>query len=271
MSYEINGKVYRNIQEQVYENTKDINELSTGKTYRGPYNSLDAIDELLVGGLYLISDSNGGYDIYRCDDADHKTFTYLGKFGAKGDKGDIGPAGPQGEPGSRGPQGIQGPTGPEGPRGPQGVKGDVGPQGPQGPQGPKGDTPELPTGEINITFTDTYITDGTHTLYGGTGDLTQINQKIDNEITARQEDTEYLTGEINKKQDILNETSNVTVGTVTASNIQISNTDSLHVGDSNLTTLLANKQNKLTGKTVISSYVVDEGNQTINITLETLE
>lgn len=38
-----------------------------------------------------------------------------------------------------------------------------------------------------------------------------------------------------------------------------------------LSKLLANKQNKLTGKTVISSYVVDEGNQTINITLETLE
>lgn len=234
MSYEINGKVYRNIQEQVYENTKDINELSTGKTYRGPYDSLDAIDNLLVGGLYLISDSNGGYDIYRCDDADNKQFTYLGKFGAKGDKGDIGPAGSQGEPGPRGLQGIQGPAGPQGPRGPQGVKGDA---GPRGPEGPKGDTPELPTGEINIIFTDTYITDNEHTLYGVTeGFESGVNQSISNlqteltnETTARQQDTQNLTGQLNTKQD------------------------------------------KLTGKTVISSYVVDEANQTINITLETLE
>ena len=202
--------VYRNLQEQVYENAKDIEELSTGKTYRGPYNSLNDIDNLLVGGLYLISDNNGGYDIYRCDDTDHKQFTYLGKFGAKGDKGDIGPAGPQGEPGPQGPQGIQGPTGPEGPRGPQGEP------GPQGPQGPKGDTPELPTGEINIIFTDTYITDSQHTLYGVTeGFESGVNQSISN--------------------------------------------------------LQTGKQDKLTGKTVISSYVVDEANQTINITLETLE
>ena len=240
--------VYRNLQEQVYENAKDINELSTGKTYRGPYDSLDAIDNLLVGGLYLISDSNGGYDIYRCDDADHKQFTYLGKFGAKGDKGDIGPAGPQGEPGPRGPQGIQGPTGPQGPQGPQGPRGPEGPKGDVGPEGPKGDTPELPTGEINIILTDTYITDNEHTLYGVTegfesgvnqsisnlqteltNETTALQTELTNETTARQQDTQNLTGQLNTKQD------------------------------------------KLTGKTVISSYVVDESNQTIHITLETLE
>lgn len=106
--------VYRNLQEQVYENAKDIEELSVGKTYRGPYNSLDDIDELLVGGIYLISDSNGSYNIYRCDDADRKTFTSLGKFGAKGDKGDIGPAGPKGEVGPKGEQGLKGDKGESG-------------------------------------------------------------------------------------------------------------------------------------------------------------
>lgn len=155
-----------------------------------------------------------------------------GQKGDKGDKGDVGPVGPQGRQGVQGPRGLKGDKGETGPQGPIGL---TGPQGEKGEKGDKGDP--APEGEINITFTDTYITDGEHTLYGvtegfesGTNQsISNLQTELTNETTARQEDTEYLTGQLNTKQD------------------------------------------KLTGKTVISSYVVDESNQTINITLETLE
>lgn len=81
--------VYRNLQEQVYENAKDIEELSTGKTYRGPYNSLDDITDLIDGGIYLIG-SVDNYSIYKYS---NDSFTYLGKFGAPGPQGPEGPAG----------------------------------------------------------------------------------------------------------------------------------------------------------------------------------
>ena len=111
---EINGKVYRNIQEQVYKNQEDISALELQLPYNGPYETTEDIPGgiLVNGGIYLIGSSTP-YVIYKYNE-DDESFTNLGNFGATG---------PQGPTGATGATGPQGPTGPEGPEGPQGEPG----------------------------------------------------------------------------------------------------------------------------------------------------
>ena len=101
---EVNGKVYRNLQEQVYENTIDIDELKRMYGYRGPYASTDDIENPVDLGLYLIG-TNAPYAIYQYHEVT-QNYTDLGLFN------------------QRGPQGTPGQTGPQGPQGPEGEKGD---------------------------------------------------------------------------------------------------------------------------------------------------
>ena len=185
MSYVIDGKVYRNLQEQVAENTKHINELAYGDVYLGPYLSTDAIpqQELIKGNIFLIGKVEDGYDMMRCLETDTRTFQNLGKFGAQGPKGDKGDKGEQGEQGGIGNQGPKGDTGngiarifldqvigqekhyvieftngdrfsyvvSDGQQGIQGIQGPVGPQGPQGEVGPVGPVAN-PLYEHNVTI-----------------------------------------------------------------------------------------------------------------------
>lgn len=175
MAYEIDGKVYRNLQEQVAENTKHINELAYGDVYLGPYLSTDAIPEsqLIKGNIFLIGKVEDGYDMMRCLETGTRLFQNLGKFGAQGPKGDKGDKGETGEQGGIGNEGPKGETGngilrvfldqvigqekhyviefTNGDRfsyvvsdGQQGIQGPVGPAGPQGPEGPVG--PQGPQG-----------------------------------------------------------------------------------------------------------------------------
>lgn len=172
MAYEIDGKVYRNLQEQVAENTKHINELSYGNIYKGPYPTLTDIpqEELIKGSIFLIGNKTDGYEMYKCLETDNRLYQDLGKFGAMGPKGDKGDKGEQGEQGATGNEGPQGETGngilrifldqvigqekhyvieftngdrfnyvvSDGQQGIQGPAGPVGPQGPQGEVGPQG-------------------------------------------------------------------------------------------------------------------------------------
>ena len=121
MAIIIKDKVYRNLQEQVEKNTKDI----------------DVLKESIPGPKGDKGDTG--------PQGPEGPQGPQGPKGDKGDKGDRGPTGfegPQGSIGPQGPKGDQGPQGEQGPQGsigPQGPKGDQGPQGEQGPQGPKGD------------------------------------------------------------------------------------------------------------------------------------
>lgn len=96
-------KVYRNLQEQVYENTCDIQELLRMYGYHGPYTSTDVIpaDDLYNRAMYLIG-TGMPYKVYQYNDLT-KRFTYIGDYNM-----DVGPEGP---PGPQGPQGERGPDG----------------------------------------------------------------------------------------------------------------------------------------------------------------
>ena len=96
-------KVYRNLQEQVYENTCDIKELLRMYGYHGPYTSTDVIpnDDLYNRAMYLIG-TGMPYKVYQYSDIT-KRFTYIGDYNM-----DVGPEGP---PGPQGPQGERGPDG----------------------------------------------------------------------------------------------------------------------------------------------------------------
>ena len=97
MAVIVNDKVYRNLQEQVEKNTKDI----------------DVLKESIPGP--------------KGDKGD------TGPQGPEGPQGPQGPKGDKGDKGDRGPTGFQGPEGPQGPQGPVGPRG---PQGEVGPAGP---------------------------------------------------------------------------------------------------------------------------------------
>ena len=143
----IGDKIFRNLQEQVAKNMKDI----------------QSLQDLALIGLYVKYEVDTIADLADIEDPEEGAFAAVGvakpyvlwlyngeswiEFGqfpmpgpqgpqgpqgSKGDKGDQGPAGPQG---NTGPQGPQGPQGIQGQRGYQGEKGDTGSQGPTGPQG----------------------------------------------------------------------------------------------------------------------------------------
>ena len=175
-----NGKIYRNLQEQVYENAEDIQTLFEMYGYKGPYASTDEITDPIDLGLYLIG-TTIPYEVYQYN-ATSQSWQDLGPFAAQG------PQGPQGIQGERGPQGFagpqgpkgdtgaQGPTGPQGERGPKGEKGDkgntgaTGPTGPQGATGPQG--PQGPTGPAGADGLTTQITVNGNTYTQVSGNIT---------------------------------------------------------------------------------------------------
>lgn len=116
MAVIVNDKTYRNLQEQVEKNAKDI----------------DVLKESIPGP--------------KGDKGD------TGPQGPEGPQGPQGPKGDKGDKGDRGPTGFEGPQGPAGPKGDKGARGDRGPtglQGPQGIQGPEGPVgPQGPQGEV---------------------------------------------------------------------------------------------------------------------------
>lgn len=159
----IDGKQYRNLEEQVGKNKSDIeyilNEqgvlnqfgikvigqvasqslLPSVDTYKQENPNWEYGDTFAIGtqppyDLFVLTRAN-------LDNPNDYWF----------DIGDFPLAGPQGETGPQGPQGLQGPTGSQGIQGPAGLQGIAGPQGPigvQGPTGPRGETgPQGPSGE----------------------------------------------------------------------------------------------------------------------------
>ena len=148
--YEINGKVFRNIQEQVEKNKQDIAAMKNIDNILNEFGIkvLGRVDTELdipegtyeYGDAYLVG-TETPYDMYIWTRADGSE----GVWENIGPVSVVGPQGPQGIQGPKGDTGATGQTGATGPQGIQGEKGDkgdtgaTGPQGIQGIQGPQGD------------------------------------------------------------------------------------------------------------------------------------
>ena len=144
---------FRNLQEQVLENLKDIQDLKQGTVVLDEFGirvlgQIDDAEELPeeadeFGDAYAVG-TEPPYNIYiwTRDGSDEEGYWFnIGLFpvpGPQGPAGQDGADGEQGPRGERGPQGVPGPQGIQGIQGVQGPKGDQGIQGPQGPQGEQG-------------------------------------------------------------------------------------------------------------------------------------
>lgn len=157
MAITIDGKVYRNLQEQVRKNQADIayileeegvlNQFGV-KVVNQVATDADLPDPLTYDGEYgdaILVGTAQPYDMYiftRPFGAETANQWFnIGEFPLPGPQGATGPQGPKGDKGDKGDTGPQGPTGPQGQAG-QSIVGPQGPQGIQGPIGPKGDPGE---------------------------------------------------------------------------------------------------------------------------------
>lgn len=210
---EINGKVYRNLQEQVGYISDKVDTLTKQLPYNGPYDTLDDIpdDQLVDNGTYLIGTQP--YTIYKYDE-NTEDFTSLGLFGAKGDKGDTGATG------------AQGPVGPAAGFGTitsetntiaSGEDASVtveasgtstakdfaftfnipqGPQGEQGIQGPQGDPVTITLGGVVYTSSDGNITLPTYPVIPANYATTNTDQNMlatKTFLDPHEEDTDTVT------------------------------------------------------------------------------
>lgn len=152
----INGKEYRNLEEQVQKNKEDIaNHYNIDRVLADfgikVIGQLDSADDLpesgdSYGDAYAIG-TEAPYNFYiwtRANEEAGQPNDYWFNIGALAIVGPQGPQGPKGATGDRGPKGDRGERGPAGANGtngatgPQGPKGDTGATGPQGVQGPTG-------------------------------------------------------------------------------------------------------------------------------------
>lgn len=119
------NKEFRNLQEQVLENMKNIKSLQDL--------SLVGISvDYIVEDLSTIQSPEAGQMAAVGAAAPYTLYVYYNSSWVS-----------FGEFPKEGPQGLQGPAGPQGPQGPRGLTGDIGPRGSQGergPQGPRGAT-----------------------------------------------------------------------------------------------------------------------------------
>ena len=103
------GKIYRNLEEQVLKNQKDIEIYSAGGNFdlKGIVDGFDDLPESPTKGDYYLVGTEAPYFLYLYY---NNSWVNLGEY----------------------PK--------EGPQGPEGIPGENGATGPQGPQGPKGDS-----------------------------------------------------------------------------------------------------------------------------------
>ena len=153
MAITIDGKVYRNLQEQVAKNQSDIKYILEEEGVLNQFGvkvvnqvatSSDLPDPLTYTGEYgdaVLVGATEPYDMYiftRPFGANMANQWFnIGQFPLPGPQGVQGIQGPKGDKGDKGEQGPQGPQGPQGQAG-QSIVGPQGPQGIQGPQGPQG-------------------------------------------------------------------------------------------------------------------------------------
>lgn len=159
----IDGKEYRNLEEQVAKNKSDIEYIVNEQGVLNQF-GIKVVDTVANQSLlpsvdtYKIDNPNWEYgDTYAVGTQPPYDLFVLTRANLNNpedywfDIGDFPLAGPKGETGPQGPQGLQGPTGAQGIQGPAGLQGIAGPQGPMGVQGPTGargpEGPQGPSGE----------------------------------------------------------------------------------------------------------------------------
>ena len=199
------NKIYRNLQEQVGENQKNIEELQSliGVGINVKY-IVDTIADLSdiedpVEGSFAAVGMAKPYTLFLFKGNVWIDFGLFPSPGPQGIQGPQGPVGPQGIQGPVGPQGLIGPQGPQGPagiQGPRGYRGETGPQGEQGPQGPVG--PQGPSQPfIAGEEPDRYRTDK-HLTFGGDLNLLDGFGQIFDDSTGNS-----LQDALDSKQDTL--------------------------------------------------------------------
>lgn len=138
------NKEFRNLQEQVAENMKNISDLQDlsivgiNVKYIEPTKAaLDEVEDMEAGDMAAVG-SSAPFTLYVYYDnawVSFGEFPKTGPMGPTGPQGEQGPRGYKGDTGDIGPRGYTGATGPQGPRGYKGDKGDKGDTGPAGPGG----------------------------------------------------------------------------------------------------------------------------------------
>lgn len=183
------NKEFRNLQEQVLENMKNIEKIEDVKIIGVDVNyivdtvaDMEAIEDPEADNVCAVGTSAPFtlYVYYEDEWVSLGEFPRQGPQGLQGEQGIQGPIGPQGPMGPQGPQGPRGFTGAAGPQGvpgakgdkgdtgPQGATGAQGPQGIQGPQGEQGPAGQTgPQGQPGLT-TDIYVNSHNYTQVNGT-------------------------------------------------------------------------------------------------------
>ncbi len=236
------NKEFRNLQEQVLENMKNIRSLQdlslVGINVDYIVEDLSSIQSPEAGQMAAVG-AAAPYTLYVYYNSSWVSF---GEFPKEGPQGLQGPAGPQG------PQGPRGLTGNIGPRGSQGERGPQGPRGANGPQGPKGDKGDA-GGPVTITVDNVKYTqsNGNITLpdYPHDGVWGSIEGNIESQAD--------LQNALNAKEDVISATNNVPYEFVS---------NKPTIGDATLTI----KKNGATLDTFTANATADKS---INITVPT--
>ena len=192
------NKEFRNLQEQVLENMKNIKSLQdlslVGINVDYIVEDLSSIQSPIAGQMAAVG-SAAPYTLYVYYNSSWVSF---GEFPKEGPQGLQGPAGPQG------PQGPRGLTGDIGPRGSQGERGAQGPRGATGPRGEKGDKGDA-GGPVTITVDNVKYTqsNGNITLpdYPHDGVWGSIEGNIESQAD--------LQNALNAKEDVISDTNKV--------------------------------------------------------------
>ena len=192
------NKEFRNLQEQVLENMKNIKDLQdlslVGINVDYIVEDLSSIQSPVAGQMAAVG-AAAPYTLYVYYNSSWVSF---GEFPKEG------PQGPAGERGPQGPQGPRGLTGDIGPRGSQGERGSQGPRGATGPKGEKGDKGDA-GGPVTITVDGVKYTqsNGNITLpdYPHDGVWGSIEGNIESQAD--------LQNALNAKEDIISATNMV--------------------------------------------------------------
>lgn len=157
MAIVYNNKEYRNLQQQVLENMKDIEELrgisATNvniKAFVDSAEELEDITDVEQGDIAAVG-SSAPFVLYTYNNDEWIELGEFPKPGPQGEQGEQGPVGPQGPMGPQGPQGPQGARGLTGSQGPAGVKGAKGDKGEPGRNGTNGVSPDVTVGSVSTT------------------------------------------------------------------------------------------------------------------------
>lgn len=132
------NKEFRNLQEQVEENMKNIASMQdlqiVGLDVQYIVDTeadLANIEDPEQGQMAAVG-TDSPFELFVYNDSSWVSFGEFPKAGPQGEQGIQGPVGNPGPKGDTGPQGERGYTGATGPQGPQGPKGNVGERGPVG-------------------------------------------------------------------------------------------------------------------------------------------